>query len=105
MKLRVFLVLASVLIAGPAFAQKIYIDYDKDYDGSKNKTFAWSEAEEATLAQIDPMPRNVSMFRHPLRLGKGPFTSSSTAPVCVSIAAMFPAPVHRSGARGESCTS
>ena len=54
MRFRILLVLFAVLIAGPAFAQKIYIDYDKDYDGSKNKTFAWGP-EEATLAAIDPL--------------------------------------------------
>ena len=53
MKFRVLMLLAAVLIAGPAFAQKIYIDYDKEYDGSKNKTFAWG-SEEATLAEVDP---------------------------------------------------
>ena len=55
MKFRVLWILFAVLIAGPAFAQKIYIDYDKDYDGSKNKTFAWSPKEEATLAATDPL--------------------------------------------------
>jgi hypothetical protein len=54
MKFRVLLVLATVLIAGPAFAQKIYIDYDEEYDGSKNKTFAWSETKETSLAATDP---------------------------------------------------
>ena len=53
MKFRALVVLAAVLIAGPAFAQKIYIDYDKEYDGTKNKTFAWGP-EEATLAEVDP---------------------------------------------------
>ena len=55
MRFRVLLVLLTVLIAGPAFAQKIYIDYDRDYDRSKNKTFAWADSDEATLAHTDPM--------------------------------------------------
>jgi hypothetical protein len=55
MRFRVLLVLFAVLIAGPAFAGKIYIDYDKEYDGSKNKTWAWVEADNATLAQTDPL--------------------------------------------------
>ena len=54
MKYRVFLVLIAVLIAGPAFAQKIYIDYDKEYDGSNTKTFAWSETKETSLAETEP---------------------------------------------------
>ena len=55
MRFRVLLVLLAVVIAGPAFAQKIYIDYDRDYDRSKNKTFAWTDSDEATLAHTDPM--------------------------------------------------
>ena len=54
-KRNVLFVLLAVLIARPAFAQKIYIDYDRDYDRSKNKTFAWTESDEATLAHTDPM--------------------------------------------------
>ena len=54
MKSRIFLVLIAVLVAGPVLAQKIYIEYDKDYDGSRNKTFAWSETQDTSLAQSDP---------------------------------------------------
>ncbi len=55
MRVRVLLVLFAVLFAGPAFAQKIYIDYDKNYDRSKSKTFGWAEPDEATLAHTNPM--------------------------------------------------
>ena len=55
MRFRVLLGLLAVLIGGPALAQKVYIDYDRDYDRSKNKTFAWAESSEATLAHTDPM--------------------------------------------------
>jgi len=55
MRFRVFLVLFAVLIVGPAYAQKIYIDYDREYDASKNETFAWHESEQTSLAQTDPM--------------------------------------------------
>jgi len=54
MKLRVFLVLVAILIAGPAFAEKIYIDYDEEYDGSNIKTFAWSETKDTSLADTEP---------------------------------------------------
>jgi len=60
MRFRVLLVLFAILIAGPAFAQKIYIDYDKEYDGSKNKTFAWGP-EEATT----PRPSRCTKSRYP----------------------------------------
>jgi len=55
MSVRVLSVLFAVLLAGPAFAQKIYIDYDRDYDRSKIKTFAWAESGEATLEHTEPM--------------------------------------------------
>lgn len=55
MRFRVLPILLSLLVAGPAVAQKIYIDYDKDYDRSKIKTFAWADSDQATLAHTDPM--------------------------------------------------
>ena len=55
MRIRIFLFLVAVLFAGPASAQKIYIDYDRDYDRSKITTFAWAESDQATLAHTDPM--------------------------------------------------
>jgi hypothetical protein len=55
MKIRLFLVMAAILIAGPALAQKIYIDYDKDYDGSHVKTFAWAKTSETSLESSDPL--------------------------------------------------
>ena len=55
MKFRAFLlVLAAALIAGPALADKIYIEYDRDYDGSKMKTFAWSSTEQTSLMESQP---------------------------------------------------
>ncbi len=55
MRFRVLPILLSVLVAGPAVAQKIYIDYDHDYDRSKIRTFAWADSDQATLAHTDPM--------------------------------------------------
>jgi len=55
MRRSVLWVVLAVLISGPAFAQKVYIDYDKDYDRSKNKTFAWKDSDQANLAHTDPM--------------------------------------------------
>ena len=54
MKFRVFLVLAAVLIAGTTFAEKIYVEYDGDYDGSNFKTFAWSSSEQTSLMETQP---------------------------------------------------
>ena len=55
MRIRVLLVLAAILFAGPAFAQKIYIDYDKDYDRSTIKTYAWKETADTSVKISDPL--------------------------------------------------
>ncbi len=71
MRIRVFLVLAAILFVGPAFAQKIYIDYDKDYDRSTIKTYAWMQTAETSLRDSDPLlhSRIVSGIEHYLTLG------------------------------------
>lgn len=61
------LVLATfTLMAAPAFGQKIYIDYDKDYDATKNKTFAWRTADKSTVATSDPLlhSRIINAIQH-----------------------------------------
>lgn len=55
MKFRGFMVFVAMLVAGPTFAQKIYIDYDRDYDGSGIKTFAWAETADTSVKNTDPM--------------------------------------------------
>jgi hypothetical protein len=55
MKYAALLLAAFTLMAAPAFGQKVYIDYDKDYDSSNNKTFAWRAGEEATVAASNPL--------------------------------------------------
>ena len=44
-----------ILLAGPAMAQKVYIDYDKDYDRDSMKTFAWAATDDTSLADSDPL--------------------------------------------------
>ncbi len=44
-----------LLTAGPAFAQKIYIDYDPSFDASGVETFAWSETSETSVADQNPL--------------------------------------------------
>ena len=47
-------VLALILMAGPSFAQKAYIDYDQEYDFSKVKTFAWSKTSDTSVEKVIP---------------------------------------------------
>ena len=54
--MRKFLVCATIACAlaiAPAFAQKVYIDYDKAYDRSTVHTYAWGKTD-STLAQVQP---------------------------------------------------
>ena len=52
-KLSVCLAIAMALAVAPAFAQKVYIDYDKEYDRSKVHTYAWGHTD-STLEKINP---------------------------------------------------
>jgi len=45
--------IVGALAIAPAFAQKIYIDYDKAYDRSTVHTYAWGKTD-STLAAINP---------------------------------------------------
>jgi hypothetical protein len=71
MKSSAWWLVVLVLATGPSFAQKIYIDYDKEYDGAKNKTFQWAKTEDTSLAQTDPLlhSRIVNGIEHYLTLG------------------------------------
>ena len=53
MKFPAYALLAVILTAGPAFAQKVFIDYDKEYD-KEIKTFAWSKTSETSLEESQP---------------------------------------------------
>ena len=54
MKFRAILVLAVFLMAAPAFAQKVFIDYDHEYDFKKIKTFEWKKGSDS-LEKTDPL--------------------------------------------------
>jgi hypothetical protein len=52
-------------------AQKVYINYDKSYDGSAVETFAWAETAETSVANTDPLlhSRIVNGIEYYLTLG------------------------------------
>ena len=49
------LLLILIMLAGSAFAQQVSIDYDKNYDTSSIKTFAWVPTQETSLARTNPL--------------------------------------------------
>ena len=55
MKFRVLCILALVLAVGPAFAQKVYIDHDTNYDFGSVKTFAWAPTPETSVESSNPL--------------------------------------------------
>jgi hypothetical protein len=71
MRIRVLLTLAVFLLASPAFAGKIYIDYDKNYDRSKIKTYAWKNTAETSVEDADPLLHSliVNGIEHYLTIG------------------------------------
>jgi hypothetical protein len=71
MKLSAVLVLGLVLTAGPAFAQKVYIDYDEKYTAGDIETFAWADTSETSVAEANPLlhSRIVNGIEYYLTLG------------------------------------
>jgi hypothetical protein len=48
------IILMVTLLAAPAVAQKVYVDYDKSVDFASYKTFAWKAPSEASLEGESP---------------------------------------------------
>ncbi len=71
MKSLAWLVASLLLTAGPAFAQKVYIDYDSSYDAAGVETFAWAETSETSVADRNPLlhSRIVNGIEYYLTLG------------------------------------
>jgi hypothetical protein len=71
MKFSALLVLGLVLVAGPAFAQKVYIDYDKEFTAGDIKTFAWADTSETSVEDANPLlhSRIVNGIEYYLTLG------------------------------------
>ncbi len=55
MRKRISLVLLLTLVALPAAAQKVYIDYDEDADFASYKTFAWAPTPEVSIQDSSPL--------------------------------------------------
>ena len=53
MKSLPWLVAGLLLTAGPAFAQKVYVDYDSTYDAAGVESFAWAETSETSVASTN----------------------------------------------------
>ena len=71
MKSRLLLVLALILAASPAFAAKVFIDHDKNYDFNSIKTFAWAPTPDTSVENTDPLmhSRIVNAIEHYIAMG------------------------------------
>lgn len=71
MKRSIWLILALALAVGPAFAQKVYIDFDKAYDATGIETFGWKETEDTSVRASNPLlhSRIVNGIEYYLALG------------------------------------
>jgi hypothetical protein len=72
MKIRVLVMAALLLMAAPAFAQKVYIDYDKDYDFDSPESFKWAKTSETSVEDANPLmhSRIVNAIEHYLTMGQ-----------------------------------
>jgi len=55
MRLTASILFALVILTGSAIAQTVTVDYDKEYEDVKIKTFAWVESAGTTVADVDPL--------------------------------------------------
>ena len=55
MKLTASILFVLVLLTGSAFAQTVDVDFDKDYEGGKAKTFAWVKSSDTSVKAADPL--------------------------------------------------
>ncbi len=55
MKCRIVSALLLALAMSPAFAAKVYVDYDQNFDAHDVKTFEWQTTPETSLEQRAPM--------------------------------------------------
>jgi len=71
MKYRVLVVSALLLMAMPAFAEKIFIDHDPNYDIDGIETFSWSKTTETSVEASDPLMHShiVNAIEHYLSMG------------------------------------
>jgi hypothetical protein len=70
MKSYALVTFALLLMAGPALAQKVFIDYDQDYDFETIETFAWIETSETSMEQANSLmhSRIVNAVEHHLSM-------------------------------------
>jgi hypothetical protein len=71
MSFRTLVIAALLLAATPAFAQKIYVGHDPNYDIDGIETFAWSKTLETSVEASDPLLHShiVNSIEHYLSMG------------------------------------
>jgi hypothetical protein len=71
MKPTVFILLFLALAASPAFGQKVFIDYDKNFEPGTLKTFQWKKTADTSLEEHNPLlhSRIVEGIEHYLAMG------------------------------------
>jgi len=71
MKSRLLLALILILAVPPAFASKVFIDHDQNYDFSSIKTFAWAPTPDTSVEDTNPLmhSRIVNAIEHYITMG------------------------------------
>jgi hypothetical protein len=70
---RIVLVAALLIFVSPCFAQKIYIDFDKNALNKDYKTYAWHKTEESSLKDSSPLMHSRIVNAIEYHLNKGGF--------------------------------
>jgi hypothetical protein len=70
---RIAILALFLFVAAPSFAQKIYIDYDKEADFDSYKTYSWAKTEETSVKDESPLmhSRMVNAIEYYLNKGGG----------------------------------
>lgn len=81
MKQRILgLLVVATLVALPAMAQQVYVDYDKSVDFGSYKTFAWKAPSEASLAEESPLMHGRVETAIEAQLSSGGLTEDTQSP-------------------------
>ena len=66
------IIVGVMLVAVPGMAQKVHIDYDKEADFSKYKTFAWYSSPDTSVADSNDLVHRkiVEIIQNQLQAGR-----------------------------------
>lgn len=77
---RIVIAALFLLVAAPSFAQKVYVDYDKEADFDSYKTYSWAKTEETSIKGESPLMHSRMVSAIEYHLNKGGMTEVEENP-------------------------